>query len=179
MYYIHVKCVAESDLSEIGHQGVKFRTDLLTVGLTILIKSQFTYQSTLLSAIHLHMIMTTYLVHNHLKVVSLLKSIFVTSKILIILSYKISSKDTYLERWLHPYYTYTTKELLLPVENSEPENNCFAASSHSVNYTYLLSIIVLFSAFCSIIDKFLSYFFRLNDQNKVWCRLLKALAIVR
>ena len=33
MYYIHVKCVAESDLSEIGHQGVKFRTDLLTVGL--------------------------------------------------------------------------------------------------------------------------------------------------
>ena len=31
MYYIHVKCVAESDLSEIGHQGVKFRTDLLTV----------------------------------------------------------------------------------------------------------------------------------------------------
>ena len=88
MYYIHVKCVAESDLSEIGHQGVKFRTDLLTVSLTILIKSQFTYQSTLLSAIHLHMIMTTYLVHNHLKV-SLLKSIFVTSKILI-LSYKIS-----------------------------------------------------------------------------------------
>ena len=88
MYYIHVKYVAESDLSEIGHQGVKFRTDLLTVSLTILIKSQFTYQSTLLSAIHLHMIMTTYLVHNHLKV-SLLKSIFVTSKILI-LSYKIS-----------------------------------------------------------------------------------------
>ena len=112
MYYIHVKCVAESDLSEIGHQGVKFRTDLLTVGLTILIKSQFTYQSTLLSAIHLHMIMTTYLVHNHLKVVSLLKSIFVTSKILIILSYKISSKDTYLEMIAPLLYLHNKRTII-------------------------------------------------------------------
>ena len=112
MYYIHVKCVAESDLSEIGHQGVKFRTDLLTVGLTILIKSQFTYQSTLLSAIHLHMIMTTYLVHNHLKVVSLLKSIFVTSKILIILSYKISSKDAYLEMIAPLLYLHNKRTII-------------------------------------------------------------------
>ena len=114
-YYIYVKCVAESDLSEIGHQGVKFRTDLLTVSLTILIKSQFTYQSTLLSAIHLHMIMTTYLVLNHLKV-CLLKSIFVTSKILI-LSYKISIftfmkivlEQRYLEK---PLFFYAQCKLL-------------------------------------------------------------------
>ena len=119
MYYIHVKCVAESDLSEIGHQGVKFRTDLLTVGLTILIKSQFTYQSTLLSAIHLHMIMTTYLLQNHLKV-SLLKSILVTSKILI-LSYKISilafTKIVLEQRYLEVIVplSYRSKEKLVKI----------------------------------------------------------------
>ena len=29
------------------------------------------------------------------------------------------------------HYTNTTKEILLTVENSEPENNCFVAASHS------------------------------------------------